>query len=172
MNREEKSATIQEIAAHFDLVRCGIALYGLDPFGESAEAQRLRPALQLRSYVAALKEAQPRESAGYGRRFIAEERTRIATVPIGYGDGWRRGLTNNFEGLIRGRRHQSVGTISMDNVTVDLGPETDIAVGSPAVLIGTQGHEAIAAEEVARRLGTINYEVTCGIGARVPRVEV
>ena len=91
---------------------------------------------------------------------------------VGYGDGWRRGLTNDCDVLIGGRRYPLVGTVSMDNVTVELGPETDVDVGAPAVLIGAQGDEAIRAEEVARRLGTINYEVTCGLTARVPRVEV
>jgi alanine racemase len=91
-------------------------------------------------------------------------------LPIGYGDGVRRGLSNNAEVLVRGRRRSLVGTISMDNLTVDLGPETEVAPGDEAVLIGAQGEERILAEEVARRLETINYEVTCGISARVPRV--
>jgi alanine racemase len=89
-------------------------------------------------------------------------------VPIGYADGVRRGLTNNADVLIGGRRHALVGTVSMDNVTVDLGPETDVEVGAPVLLIGAQGEQRILAEEVARRLDTINYEVTCGISARVP----
>ena len=90
-------------------------------------------------------------------------------MPLGYGDGVRRGLSNNAEVLVRGRRHPLVGTVSMDNVTIDLGPETEVEPGDEAVLIGAQGEEAILAEEVAARLETINYEVTCGISARVPR---
>ena len=90
-------------------------------------------------------------------------------LPIGYGDGVRRGLSNNGEVLVRGRRHPLVGTVSMDNVTIELGAETEVEPGDEAVLIGAQGEEAILAEEVAARLGTINYEVTCGISARVPR---
>ena len=90
-------------------------------------------------------------------------------LPLGYGDGVRRGLSNNAEVLVGGRRHPLVGTVSMDNVTIDLGPETEVEPGDEAVLIGAQGEEPILAEEVARRLGTINYEVTCGISARVPR---
>ena len=93
-------------------------------------------------------------------------------LPLGYGDGVRRGLSNNAEVLIRGRRHSLVGTISMDNITVDLGAETEVEPGDEAVLIGSQGEESILAEEVAGRLGTINYEVTCGISARVPRIRV
>jgi alanine racemase len=93
----------------------------------------------------------------------------LAVLPIGYGDGWRRALTNNAEVLVGGQRRPLVGTISMDNLTVDLGPDPEAAVGDPAVLIGADGDERITAEEVARRLGTINYEVTCGLTARVPR---
>ena len=109
------------------------------------------------------------ESAGYGRRWRAEEPTWLATVPIGYGDGWRRALTNNPDVLIGGRRHPLAGAVSMDNVTVALGPSTDVAVGDEVVLIGEQGGERILAEEVARRLGTINYEVTTGLLPRVRR---
>ena len=90
-------------------------------------------------------------------------------LPLGYGDGVRRGLSNNAEVLIRGHRLPIVGTVSMDNVTVDLGLETKVEPGDEAVLIGAQGDDAILAEEVAARLDTINYEVTCGISARVPR---
>ena len=84
-------------------------------------------------------------------------------LPIGYGDGVRRGLSNNAEVLVGGRRHPLVGTVSMDNITIDLGPETEVEPGAEAVLIGAQGDERILAEELAARLGTINYEVTCGI---------
>ena len=163
------AATLREPAAHFDLVRCGIAVYGMDPFHEDPANQGLEPAMALVSYVAEVKEAQPGQSAGYGRRFVAERPTRIGTLPIGYGDGVRRALSNNADVLVEGRRVPLVGTVSMDNVTVDLG-EAGAERGAEAVLIGGQGGERILAEEWARRLGTINYEVTCGISARVPRV--
>jgi alanine racemase len=88
---------------------------------------------------------------------------------VGYGDGWRRALTNDCDVLIRGRRHPLVGTVSMDNVTVDLGPDPEAEVGDEVVLIGAQGEERILAEEVARRMGTINYEVTTGLLPRVRR---
>ena len=90
-------------------------------------------------------------------------------LPIGYGDGWRRGLTNNADVLVGGERRPLVGTVSMDNVTVDLGPAPAARVGDEAVLIGPQGAERITAEEVARRLDTINYEITCALTPRVPR---
>jgi alanine racemase len=166
------AATYRDPAAHFDLVRCGIAIYGMDPFGEDPAERGLEPALSVHSWVAAVRRFEPGESAGYGRRWAAREPTWVATVPIGYGDGWRRGLTNDCDVLIGGRRFPLVGTVSMDNVTVDLGGETDVSVGDEVVLIGRQGGERILAEEVARRLDTINYEITCGLSPRVRRLHV
>ena len=119
--------------------------------------------MELSSYVAEVKPCPAGESAGYGRRFVAERDTHLAVLPIGYGDGWRRGLSNNADVLIGGRRYPLVGTVSMDNITVDLGadPGAERLRGERAILIGSQGSERITAEEVARRLDTINYEVTC-----------
>lgn len=164
------AATYRDGAAHFDLVRCGVATYGLDPFGADPAERGLEPALRLSSYVAAVKRFDAGQSAGYGRRWRADRPTRVATVPIGYGDGWRRALTNNAEVLVGGRRYPLVGTVSMDNLTIDLGPDTDVAPGDEAVLIGAQGDDRILAEEIARRIDTINYEVTCGLGQRVRRL--
>ena len=164
------AATFREPAAHFDLVRCGVAVYGMDPFGDDPAARGLDPALRLESYVGAVKRFAPGQSAGYGRRWRAPAPTDVATIPIGYGDGWRRALSGNADVLIGGRRYPLVGTVSMDNVTADLGPDTDVRPGDEAVLIGVQGGERILAEEVARRLETINYEVTCGLSPRVRRL--
>jgi alanine racemase len=163
------AAALRDPEAHFDMVRCGVAVYGLDPFQRDPADHGLEPAMTLRSWVAALRRLDAGETAGYGRRWTAEEPTWLATVPIGYGDGWRRALTNNAGVLIGGRRHPLVGAVSMDNVTVALGPDPDVAVGDEVVLIGEQGEERILGEEVARRLGTINYEVTTGLLPRVPR---
>ncbi len=163
------AATIREPASHFDLVRCGIAIYGADPMNQDPRARGLEPALELSSYVAAVKQARPGDSVGYGRRFVAERETTIATIPIGYGDGVRRALTNNCEVLIGGRGYPLVGTVSMDNITVDVGPGGDVEVGARAVLIGRCGPRELTAEEMARRLDTINYEVLCAITGRVPR---
>jgi alanine racemase len=163
------AAVFRDPRSHFDMARCGVAIYGLDPFQDDPTARGLAPALSLRSYVADVKRFAPGASAGYGQRWKAERETSVGVVPLGYGDGVRRGLGNNAEVLVGGRRYPLVGTVSMDNVTIDLGPETTVAPGEEAVLIGTQGEDTILAEEVARRLDTINYEVTCGISARVPR---
>ncbi|MSO40354.1 MAG: alanine racemase [Solirubrobacterales bacterium] len=163
------AATLREPGSHFDMVRCGVAIYGLDPFQGDPSGNGLEPALELRSYVADVKRFEPGASAGYGRSWRAEGERWVGLLPVGYGDGVRRGLSNQAEVLVSGRRYPVVGTISMDNLTIDLGPETDVRPGAEAVLIGRQGSEVILAEELARRLGTINYEVTCGISSRVPR---
>ena len=118
---------------------------------------------------AAVKPIAPGESAGYGRRFVAGAPTWLGTVPIGYADGVRRALTNNCDVLVAGRRVPVVGTVSMDNITVDLGPGDPPPVSTEVVLLGARGGERVLAEEWARRLGTIPYEVTCAISARVPR---
>jgi alanine racemase len=166
LHAANSAALLRDPGSHFDLVRPGVAIYGLDPFQEDAAARELEPALELVSYVAEIKRCAPGESAGYGRRFVAREETVVATVPIGYGDGVRRGLTNNADLLVAGRRFPLVGTVSMDNVALDLGPDGGgIERGEEALLIG----EGLPAEEMARRLGTINYEVTCALTARVPR---
>jgi alanine racemase len=162
-------ATLRMAESHFDMVRCGIALYGGDPMNADPGPLGLEPALSLSSYVAAIKRIEPGESAGCGRRFIATAPTYLATVPIGYGDGVRRGLTNNADVLIRGRRYPVVGTVSMDNITVEVGRDPALLVGDRVTLIGADGDEHITAEEVAHQLDTINYEVLCGISGRVPR---
>jgi len=166
------AATMRDPEAQFDMVRCGIAIYGMDPFGRDPAARALEPALELSSWVAEVKLCRAGESAGYGRQFVADLDTHIGVLPIGYGDGWRRGLSNNADVLVAGHRHPLVGTVSMDSITVDLG--VDAAAeglrGQRAILIGMQASERITAEEVARRLDTINYEITCALTPRVPRV--
>jgi alanine racemase len=163
------AAVFRDRRSHFEMARCGVAIYGLDPFQGDPGERGLRPALSLCSYVADVKRFPAGASAGYGQRWVAPQETWVGVVPLGYGDGVRRGLSNNAEVLVGGRRHPVVGTVSMDNVTIDLGPETEVAAGAEAVLIGAQGEDRIYAEELAARLGTINYEVTCGVSARVPR---
>jgi alanine racemase len=163
------AATLREPRSHLNFVRCGIAVYGLDPLHEDAAAHGLTPALTLKSRVAALRGFAPGTSAGYGRRFVASEPTQIATVPIGYGDGWRRILSGRAEVLIRGRRHPQVGTVSMDSITVDVGLDSEIETGDAVTLIGRDGNESITAEQVALQAETINYEITCGLTPRTVR---
>jgi alanine racemase len=164
------AATLRFPESHLDFVRCGIAVYGCDPMNLDAGAHGLEPALSLSSYVAAVKPAAPGESAGYGRRWVAGSDTWVATVPIGYADGIRRALTNNCEVLIGGRRYPLVGTVSMDNITVEVGSADAVRCGDRVTIIGADGAERVTAEELARRIGTISYEIVCGVSARVPRV--
>lgn len=163
------AAVLRDKRSHYDMARCGIAVYGLDPFQRDPAEHDLRPAMSLCSHVADVKRFPAGASAGYGRKWKAPVDTWVGVIPLGYGDGVRRALTNNADVLVRGRRHPLVGTVSMDNITIDLGPETEVEAGDEAILIGRQGDEQILAEEVARRLETINYEVTCAISPRVPR---
>src|SRR5215217_3890046 len=133
------AAALRDPESHFDMVRCGVAVYGLDPFQGDPAGHGVEPALSLHSWVASVRRVERGESVGYGRRWRARESTSIGTVPVGYGDGWRRALTDNCDLLIRGRRHPQVGTVSMDNVTVDLGSDPEAEVGDQVVLIGAQG---------------------------------
>jgi alanine racemase len=157
------AATLRLPEARFDAVRCGIALYGLSPFGRDPAEDRLEPVLSWRSYVAVAKSLAAGESAGYGRRFVAERPTRIGIVPVGYADGFRRGLTGT-EVLVAGTRRRVVGTVSMDSFAVALGDEE---AGAAVTLIG----DGLLAEEHARVLGTINYELVTGIGTSPTRAE-
>ncbi len=164
------AALLRDERSHFDLVRPGIACYGLDPFGLDAAAQSLEAALTLESYVAAINACAVGQSTGYGRSFVATEPTTLATVPVGYADGWKRVLSNNTEVLIAGHRYPLVGNISMDNFSIDLGAGGGgVTVGDRVTLIGADQGEQISAEELAGRASTINYEVVTSIGARVER---
>ncbi len=163
------AAVYRDPRSHYDMARCGVAVYGLDPFQGDPAERGLAPALSLHSYVAAVKRFPAGQSAGYGRTWKAPHDTWVGVIPVGYGDGVRRALSNDAEVLVGGERRPVVGTISMDNLTIDLGPDTEVEPGAEALLIGAQGQQRIAAEELAARLGTINYEITCGISPRVPR---
>ena len=157
------AGTLRFPEARFDAVRCGLAVYGLSPFGDDPAHHGLAPVLSWRSYVAQTKTLGPGESTGYGRRFVAERPTRIGIVPVGYADGFRRGLSGG-EIVVAGARRRVVGAVSMDALAVELGGEE---AGAAVTLIG----DGVLAEEHARRLGTINYEITCGIRADPRRGE-
>ncbi|MGC9220095.1 MAG: alanine racemase [Solirubrobacteraceae bacterium] len=164
------AATLLIPESHLDMVRTGIAIYGADPLNDSPDDYGLEPALALRSYVAALKPIRAGQSIGYGRHFVAGADSYIATLPIGYGDGISRALANNCDVLIGGHRYPVRGMVSMDNITVEVGPDLLVRVGDRATLIGSDGDQRLTAEDMAKRLGTISYEVFCSISKRVPRV--
>ena len=149
--------------AHFDAVRCGVALYGMSPFGDDPARHELQPVLSWRSYLALVKPLAVGESAGYGRRFVAKRPTRVGIVPVGYGDGFRRGLVGT-EVLVDGSRRRVVGAVSMDALAVELENEEQ---GAPVTLIG----DGILVEDHARVLGTLNYEISCGIRSDPTRAD-
>jgi alanine racemase len=152
------AAALRIPSSHFDAARCGVALYGLSPFGEDPAADGLEPALSWRSYLAQVKRLEAGESTGYGRRFLAERPTWIGIVPLGYADGFRRDLTGT-EVLVGGDLRRVAGTVSMDAFAVEL--EREEPVGAPVTILG----DGILAEGHARVAGTINYELVCGINA-------
>ncbi|MFN8108834.1 MAG: alanine racemase [Thermoleophilia bacterium] len=166
------AAVLRDPDTHLDMVRCGIALYGCSPFGDDPSTHGLRPAMTLVSRLASIKTLRSRDSVGYGRTWRAARGTRVAAVPVGYADGYARCLSNRATALVNGRRVPVVGTISMDQLMVDLGPESTERVGDPVVLLGASGDDRITAEQLAELRGTISYEVVCGIGPRVPRVHL
>ncbi|MGH9164624.1 MAG: alanine racemase, partial [Acidimicrobiales bacterium] len=159
-------------ASRYDMVRCGIALYGYTPSRSlRAAAGGLRPVLSLRARVAYVRRFAVADRVSYGRRYEVAAGSVVATVPLGYADGVARRLAEvGGEVLIGGRRRPMAGTVTMDQLLVDCGPEAAVAVGDEVVLIGGQGDQQITATEWADRLDTISYEVLCGISARVPRV--
>ena len=165
------AATLTQPGARRDLVRAGIALYGIDPSAALAGVAPLQPALSLRAHVSFVKEVAMGERISYGLRHTFSSDAVVATVPIGYADGVPRRLSAaGGEVLVGGHRRPIVGTITMDQLMVDCGPPgTDVSQGDEVVLIGTQGDDRIRAEEWADRLDTIGYEIVCGISGRVPR---
>ncbi len=164
------AAVLKYPSSYFDMVRVGIAVYGLEPFEEASKMARLVPALTLKSRIVQLKQVSPGSGISYGRRFIAGRPTWIATVPIGYADGYSRLLSGKGEALVHGQRVPVVGTICMDQLMLDVSDVPGVQKGDEVILIGQQGSIRITAEELAKKMNTINYEVVCRIGPRVPRV--
>jgi alanine racemase len=163
-----------------DLVRCGLGLYGYlpgDPVREAFEAQsggeRLRPAMELKARVVAVRTLDAGERPSYGRLRPLPARSLVATVPIGYADGVPRALFDGgYEVLIGGARRPLAGMVTMDQIVVDCGDDDSVRPGDEVVLLGRQGDEVITADDWAALLGTINYEVVCGVGPRMPRILV
>ena len=162
-------AVLQHPGAYFDLVRPGLMLYGVYPTRTVPRTVEIRPALTWKSTVV-LSKLQPAGSpVSYGATWAPDRDTRIVTIPMGYGDGYPRMLSNRGEVLIRNRRYPVVGRVCMDQFVVDVGPDTDVRVGDEVVIMGTQGNERITAEELAGWAQTIPYEILTGISNRVPR---
>ncbi len=161
------AGALRHPGTHFDAARCGIALYGVAPDDGDAGEDGLVPALRVTSHVVALRTLAPGESSGYGRRLLAELPTRVATVPVGYADGYPRALSGRADVLVRGRRNRVAATVSMDALSVVVHDE--VTLGDEVVLVGEQGDEQIRPEELARLAGTIGYEICCGFRPRAHR---
>lgn len=157
--------------SYFDMVRPGIMTYGLNPSTEVSDSIKIEQAFSLKSKIVFTKKVPKGTSIGYGRTYYTkQDDSLIATIPIGYADGYRRAYANKAPILIGGKRYTISGRVSMDQITVDLGPDSNAQIGDEVVLIGKQGNEEITVMEMANLIHTITYEVTCGISYRVPRV--
>ena len=164
-------AVLQHPATYGDMVRPGIILYGVRPSSESPSPILLRPALSLHTRVVYFKVVRANSPVSYNGAWTAPVDTRVVTLPVGYGDGYSRRLSNRADVLIGGRRHRTVGRITMDAMMVNIGKSSAFN-GDPVVLLGRQGDDEIRVEELAERLDTIPYEVLTSINTRVPRVYV
>ena len=170
LHAANSAGAIAHPASRYDMVRCGIAVYGHSPAPALAGMADLRPALSLKARVSLVKEVAAGERLSYGLRYELSCPSVVATVPLGYADGVPRRLSSTGgQVLLGGRRCPMAGTVTMDQLLVDCGPGAAVAVGDEVVLLGRQGREEVAAEEWAERLGTISYEILCGVGPRVPR---
>jgi alanine racemase len=163
-------ATVDMKRSHLNLVRPGLVIYGMYPKATFQKIINLRPAMALKTRIVFIKDAPPGRSISYGRTYVTQKHTRIATLPIGYADGYARSLSNKAEVLVRGQRAPVVGKVTMDQTMIDVGHIKDVKVGDEVVLIGKQGKDEIRAEKLARLAGTIAYETVCSISNRVPRI--
>ncbi len=164
-------AILQHPDCQYEMIRPGIIMYGVYPTAEPIATVPLRPVLSLHTRVVYFKVVRKGSPVSYDGTWVAPNDTRVVTLPVGYGDGYSRRLSNRAEVLIHGRRHRNVGRIAMDAMMVDIG-RTSAFNGDPVVLLGRQGDEEIRVEELAERLETIPYEVLTSISVRVPRVYV
>lgn len=157
--------------ANFHVVRAGISIYGLYPSGDvDKETVRLKPAMELKSYISYIKKIGPGTSVSYGGTYTADREMTVATIPVGYGDGYPRNLSGKGEVLIEGRRARILGRVCMDQFMVDVSSIPGVEEEEEVTLIGRQGKEQITVEELAKACGGFHYEILCDIGKRVPRV--
>ena len=163
-------ATVDFKRSHMNLVRPGLVVYGMYPKYTFPKIITLKPAMSLKTKIVFIKDAPPGRSISYGRTYITQRHTKIATLPIGYADGYERGLSNKGEVLIHGQRAPVIGKVTMDQTLIDVTNIKGAKLGDEVVLIGKQGKEEIRAEKLARLAGTIAYETVCSISNRVPRV--
>lgn len=166
------SAAIMELPQmHLDMVRSGISTYGLYPSEEVDKKElALQPGMAIRAFISHVKEVEAGTAIGYGGTFVTERRTKVATIPVGYGDGYPRSLSNLGRVLIHGQSARIIGRICMDQFMVDVTELGEVKTGDDVILVGTDGTERISVEELADQSGSFNYEFVCDIGKRIPRV--
>ena len=166
----DNSAGLMNFSHHYEMVRSGIVTYGMYPSDEVDPALLdLKPVLQWRSRVTHIKMLPPGREISYGGTFVTTRKTRVATVPVGYADGYRRSLSGKFYVLIRGRRAPILGRVCMDQMMVDITDVPDVKIDDPVVLVGNDGNDVITIEQIAAAADSFNYEFVCGISRRVPR---
>lgn len=156
--------------AYFNLVRPGLILYGLYPHTRVKNKIKLRPVLSVKSRIVFLKNVKKNRSISYGRTFIAKKNLKVATLPLGYNDGYFRAFSNNAFVLVGGKRCPVVGRVTMDQMMIDVSFVKNPKLGMEVVVLGAQGKEEISADELGFRAKTINYEITCALGNRLPRI--
>ena len=168
MFNSSASVFLQKMS-HFDLSRIGIIAYGLQP-SEFSKVEWIQPILEWKSKVVHLKWLRENEFISYGKTYKTLRKTLVGVIPVGYGDGLSRRLSNVGEVLIEGKRARIIGRVCMDKIMVDLTEVENVRIGSEVIIIGKQGEEIVSAEEIAKKVGTINYEIVTRISWRVPRV--
>jgi len=166
------AALFRNKRTHLDMVRPGISLYGLSPFKNAERFIKLKPVLSWKARITFLKRVPAGFCVSYGRTFVTNRASVIATIPVGYADGYNRLLSNQGDVLVRGKRCPIAGRVTMDMTMIDVTGVKGVSLGDEVVLIGSQGKEQIKADELAKIQDTINYEITCAISPRVPRIVV
>ncbi|MBW4580750.1 MAG: alanine racemase [Tildeniella nuda ZEHNDER 1965/U140] len=164
--------TLSDTAVHYNMVRVGLALYGLYPADHLRTVLDLKPALQVRARVTQVKTIPPGTGISYGHRFVADRELKIAVVAIGYADGVPRNLSNKMEAIVRGQRVPQVGAVTMDQLMLNVSAVSNLREGEVVTLLGQDGNEAIAADDWATTLGTISWEILCGFKHRLPRIAI
>ena len=166
----DNSAGLMNFDDHYEMVRSGIVTYGMYPSDEvSADLLPIRPALQWHSRVTHVKTLEPGRAISYGGTYVTDKPTKVATIPVGYADGYRRSLSGKFYVLIHGKRAPILGRICMDQMMVDVTDIDGVCINDKVVLVGTDGDETITMEQIAAAADSFNYEFVCGISRRVPR---
>jgi alanine racemase len=166
------AATLTDLGLHYDLVRVGLAIYGLYPASHLQTAVNLQPVLQVKARVTQVKTIAPHTGVSYGYKFISDRTTKIAVVGVGYADGVPRNLSNQMMAIVRGQKVPQIGSITMDQLMLDVSAIPDLQLGEIVTLLGIDGEEQISADDWAKQLNTISWEILCAFKHRLPRIAI